>query len=166
MVRGAWLVALAVGCLACSTNGGGAGEAGDAHAVCWFDKSNPPATPNPNNCVPPGAMGNEKGVGAYCLGDDSYSCQPGFVGCPVVDGGNLVCGTSLFSDAVWTARYGPQSWCLTACQTDSDCGSSATCWLGPSLPCPAGDMDCLCFPDSCTYLLQGGADAQSDAPTD
>ena len=159
------MLVLAVGCVACSTSGSGAG-AGDAHPPCWYDMNNPPATPNPNNCVPPGAPGNEKGVGAYCLGDPSYSCQPGYVGCPVVDGGQLFCGYSNIGTAFWTKQYGVQSWCLSPCQADSDCGSGAICWAGPFYPSSAcaRSIGCFCVPDSCTYLLvsDGGADASDD----
>ena len=118
------------------------GKQGQPDAACAEDAGQAPA-PNPSNCVAPDAGGNEKGVGAYCLGEP---CQAGSVGCPNVAGGStLVCSYPLVVDS----QGGYQSFCTMPCQQSSDCGSNAVCLTAGNTTCPGGGATCACAPTIC-----------------
>jgi hypothetical protein len=98
---------------------------------------------SPNNCVQPGATGNEKGIGAYCtpgqgIGDSGNEC-------PSIDGGILVCSGSF-------GAPNNEVFCTTPCNTTQDCGSNAVCVANP--------LGTGCAPIQCIP-----ADASFDSPT-
>src|SRR5581483_8236838 len=122
---------------------------GTPDASCYPDSGSAPA-PNPNNCVPQGAVGNEKGVGAFCLGE--FPCQAGSVGCPVIDGGpTLFCSYPLVVDP----QGNHQTFCTASCTVDSDCGSNATCATATGGACPGGQTSCACIPATCRVVDAG-----------
>lgn len=90
---------------------------------------------DPNkNCVKPGATGNEKGVGAYCV--SSADCMS-----PA--GGLLLCSADFgAADTAW--------FCTTICTTDSDCGSGAVC--------KSSDKGMGCAPLECVSQPDAGGD--------
>lgn len=103
-----------------------------------------PPTPSPDKCATPGTPGNEKGIGAYCIG---YPCQPGSVACPTIDGGpELFCAWDGFTDY----QGNPFTFCFSLCTNVGQCGSGASCVQGNGSPCPGEPNPvCACVPDRC-----------------
>jgi hypothetical protein len=102
----------------------------------------PEAGGNPNasaNCVKPGTKNNDQGIGGYCETND-----------------DCVSGKSLC-----TALYGApdNAWfCTRPCKDDPNCGDGLYCAIGD----PRG---VACVPIVCG-VLDGGADAIADSPSD
>jgi hypothetical protein len=128
-----------------SSSSGGTADSGAQDGAVQQEAAADAPPPNPNNCVPPGYKGNEKGIGAYC--------QPGYVECPTVAGAVLLCASEF---------GGPpeDSFCTTPCEKQSDCGSDAIC---VDNPLGQGCAPLRCIPDG---GLEGGTDAAPDAPSD
>lgn len=108
-----------------------------------------PFVPNPNNCVKPGATGNDKGVGAYC--DPTQTC-------PKSSDKNvfLIC-TSIDKSTPTDSFF-----CTAPCTLDSDCGENAFC-AKQSAGAGCVPFSCGTPPDS-----DGGSDANdsTDASDD
>ena len=124
------------------------------------DSGGAPPTPSLDTCATPGTVGNEKGIGAYCIGDP---CQPGSVACPTIDGGpQLLCTWPSFLD-----REGyPLTICISICKSDAECGTDATCIQADGTACPDGsNLLCACVPGRClTQIADASAgDATADS---
>src|SRR5215472_1632217 len=87
-------VVLASSALACSSSSSGTPQGGptDSGPADHTTTNDGPAG-NPNNCVQPGYLGNEKGIGAYCVpGQSIYGTGANTSECPQIDGGPpLIC---------------------------------------------------------------------------
>jgi hypothetical protein len=109
-------IGIAAGCSTSSTStpndsGTGGGDTG-SHAETGTGGKNIAAA---DNCVKPGYMGNELGVGAFC--DDTASCPTGKT--------LLIC--TGFQTGVPTNEY----FCTALCTEDKDCGTGAYCHHDP-----------------------------------
>jgi hypothetical protein len=135
------LVGLFVAGASCSSSSGGTNGAGtdatiDGNADDGTGDVADVRDPS-KNCVPPGATGNEKGVGAYC--------EPGDAGVPCdKEAGSPICTGAIdgVPDTAW--------FCTRPCSKDTDCGTNAFCVTNP--------LGTGCVPAACL-----GDDAGVDA---
>jgi len=105
-----------------TAEGEGEGEAGEG-------EGEGPAGPA-NDCVSPGATGNELGIGAYCdRGGDQCEALPTVAFC-----------TADFraDDPIWT--------CTRLCSADEDCGSGAVCLSFAGRPEEETCVPAACIP--------------------
>ena len=113
---------------ACSSSSDGGGGGTDATTGDGSDANLTDVRDPSKNCVPPGAKGNDKGVGAYC--------EPGDAGVPCdKEAGSPICTGAIdgVPDTAW--------FCTRPCTTDADCGTDASCVANP--------LGTGCVPKSC-----------------
>ncbi len=136
---------------------------GAAVAGCNGDNSSPDAGVDasdvvidviidPKNCVAPGTMPNDEGIGGYCSPGGGQCDTVGPGGSPRICSGDVQ-GTPMHA---WFCTY--------------PCTSSSTCGAGAS--CLTTAMGSSCIPNVCDAVEEAGADsgpppdASTDAPSD
>ena len=133
--------AVAVACIAaCSSSSSDSGATTDATTDTASGGDVADVRDPSKNCVPPGATGNDKGVGAYC--------EPGDAGIPCdKESGSVICTGNVpgVPDDAW--------FCTRPCTHDTDCGANAFCVTNP-------DFGTGCVPAAC-LPADAGVDASS-----
>lgn len=116
---------------ACSSSSGGSNGPSDATIDAATDSGSGDTRDPSKNCVPPGALGNEQGVGAYC--------EPADAGVPCdKETTARICTADVpgVPDDAW--------FCTRPCSKDSDCGSNAFCISNPEFG--TGCVPAACLP--------------------